>query len=208
VGAEREVQLDSSSSREKLIAADGVEDSFHDSFQPVAINDSLDAGRTVSTSRSTVPTAEGTDPPPPGYDTPASRAVAARRPGRGNAMPRLKTVMRFTLGGLFILAGILHFLNPDMYLRIMPPYLPWHPELVAVSGAFEVVLGVLLLIRRTVALAAWGLIALLIAVFPANIHMAINTGLYNEYSPVAIWIRLPLQGVLIAWAYWFTRPVR
>jgi uncharacterized membrane protein len=123
-------------------------------------------------------------------------------------MPRLKTVMRFTLGGLFVLAGILHFLSPDKYLRIMPPYLPWHPELVAVSGAFEVALGVLLLIPRVSALAAWGLIALLIAVFPANIHMAINTELFPEFPPTALWIRLPLQGVLIAWAYWFTRPVR
>ncbi len=123
-------------------------------------------------------------------------------------MPRLKTVMRYTLGGLFILAGILHFLSPDKYLRIMPPYLPWHPELVAVSGAFEVALGVLLLFPRAAALAAWGLIALLIAVFPANIHMAINTELYPEFPPTALWIRLPLQGVLIAWAYWYTRPSR
>jgi uncharacterized membrane protein len=114
-------------------------------------------------------------------------------------------VMRWLLGVLFVLAGVNHFVNPDFYIKIMPPYLPWHQELVAVSGVAEVVLGILLLIPKSTVLAAWGLIALLIAVFPANLHMALNAELYPQFSPVALWVRLPLQGVLIAWAYWFTR---
>lgn len=87
----------------------------------------------------------------------------------------------------------------------MPLYLPWHLELVYLSGGLEVALGILLLIPRYASLAAWGLIALLIAVFPANLHMALDTPLYPEFSPAAIWLRLPVQGVLLAWAYWFTR---
>jgi uncharacterized membrane protein len=87
----------------------------------------------------------------------------------------------------------------------MPPYLPWHLELVYASGFFEIVLGILLLVPKKSSLAAWGLIALLIAVFPANVHMALNTALYPAIDPVLLWLRLPLQGVLIAWAYLFTR---
>lgn len=119
-------------------------------------------------------------------------------------MLTLKLVMRWLLGVLFILAGGNHFVRPEIYVKIMPPYLPWHLPLVYLSGFFEVVLGVLLLVPRYTALAAWGLIALLIAVFPANVHMALHAELYPNISPVALWVRLPLQGLLIAWAYWFT----
>jgi uncharacterized membrane protein len=70
---------------------------------------------------------------------------------------------------------------------------------------FEVAPGILVLIPKYTAPAAWGLIALLIAVFPANLHMALNAELYPSLSPIALWLRLPLQGVLIAWAYWYTR---
>lgn len=118
---------------------------------------------------------------------------------------RLKRALKWLLGLLFILAGINHFVQPGFYVAIMPPYLPWHLELVYLSGLFEVVLGVLLLIPRTTALAAWGLIALLVAVFPANLHMAMNPELFPGISPVILWARLPLQGVFIAWAYWYTR---
>ncbi len=90
----------------------------------------------------------------------------------------------------------------------MPGYLPWQTALVYVSGVFEVGLGLLLLLRRFERLAAWGIIALIIAVTPANIQMAIHPGLYPDYTSVALWARLPLQGVLIAWAFWFTRPRR
>jgi uncharacterized membrane protein len=86
----------------------------------------------------------------------------------------------------------------------MPPYLPWHLLLVYLSGVVEVVLGILLLTARFTHMAAWGIIALLFAVFPANIQMAFNQELYPEYSATVLWLRLPLQLVLIAWACWYT----
>ena len=119
-------------------------------------------------------------------------------------MRKLKVGMRWLLGTAFVLAGVNHFVRPEFYVRIMPPYLPLHLELVYLSGFFEAALGILLLIPRYSALAAWGLIALLVAVFPANVHMALHADLYPAFSPALLWLRLPLQGVLIAWAYWFT----
>jgi uncharacterized membrane protein len=119
-------------------------------------------------------------------------------------MLTLKLAMTWLLGVLFVAAGVLHFVRPEFYVRIMPPYLPWHHELVLVSGAFEVLGGVGLLIPALRVPAAWGLIALLIAVFPANLHMALHPGQYPDFPPAALWVRLPLQAVLVAWAYWFT----
>ena len=117
-------------------------------------------------------------------------------------MPVVRTIMRWLLGLLFIAAGVNHFVHSGFYVRIMPPYLPWHLPLVYVSGAAEAALGILLLVPRFQGVAAWGLIALLIAVFPANLHMAMNAHLFPEYNPIVLWARLPLQGALIAWAYW------
>ena len=119
-------------------------------------------------------------------------------------MHRFKNVTRYLLGTLFVVAGINHFLNTAIYLSIMPPYLPWHLELVYVSGVAEAALGILLLIRRTAAWAAWGLIALCVAVFPANVHMAMHADLYPALPPLGWWLRLPAQGLLIAWAWWYT----
>ena len=120
-------------------------------------------------------------------------------------MRTLKTALKYLLGGFYVFAGVNHFVNPDFYVRIMPGYLPWHLPLVYLSGVFEVLLGVLVVIPRFTRVAAWGLILLLIAIFPANLHMAVNPHLYPEVSPVALWIRLPIQGLLIAWAFWYTR---
>lgn len=120
-------------------------------------------------------------------------------------MQRFKAAMHWLLGFFFVTAGANHFLNAGFYVRIMPPYLPWHLELVYLSGFLEVALGVLVLVPKCTSLAAWGLIALLIAVFPANLHMALNPELFPEFSPALLWARLPFQAVFIAWAYWFTR---
>ena len=120
-------------------------------------------------------------------------------------MNAIRTVMKWILGLLFAAAGINHFLMPETYVAIMPPYLPWPLTLVCLSGAAEALLGILLLIPKFQSRAAWGLIALLIAVFPANLHMALKPDEFPDIPPVALWIRLPLQAVLIAWAYWFTR---
>ena len=117
----------------------------------------------------------------------------------------VKTVTRYVFGMAFIGAGIMHFVRPEFYLRIMPPYIPWHEACVYVSGVFESVLGAMLLFRRTERLAAWGLILLLIAVFPANIYVYQHQEVVPA-SPLFHLLRLPLQGVLIAWAFWYTRP--
>ncbi len=116
-----------------------------------------------------------------------------------------KLVMTWLFALIFLGAGTLHIVRPDPFVKIMPPYLPWHLQLVYLSGVFEIALGVMLLIPKCQVLAAWGLIALLIAVFPANISMALNAADYPQFPAALIWLRLPLQGVLIAWAYWFTR---
>lgn len=89
-------------------------------------------------------------------------------------------------------------------MKIMPPWLPWHLQLVYISGLFEILLGLLLLPELTRSWAAWGIIALLIAVFPANIQMMLNY--YHRHLP-GLWltiVRLPLQGVLIWWAWSYT----
>ena len=121
-------------------------------------------------------------------------------------MRKLKTISRCALGTAFILAGINHFLHPAFYVRIMPPYLPWHAFLVALSGACESGLGALLLVPACSRPAAWGLIALLVAVFPANLHMASHAAAFPEFSPAALWARLPFQPLLIWWAYQHTNP--
>jgi uncharacterized membrane protein len=120
-------------------------------------------------------------------------------------MKFLRALVRVLLAAFFIVAGVTHFTNRDFFTAIVPPYLPWPVTLVYVSGVAEIVLGMMLLVPATSRLAAWGLIALLIAVFPANIHMAMNPQLYPDTPLAALLIRLPLQGVMIALAYWFTR---
>jgi uncharacterized membrane protein len=120
-------------------------------------------------------------------------------------MALIKTLARWLFGIFFIAAGANHFINPGFYIRMMPGYLPWHAELVAISGVAEIALGALLLVPRFQAAAAWGLIALLIAVFPANLNMALNAEQFPTVSPTALWLRLPVQGLLIACAYWYTR---
>ena len=117
---------------------------------------------------------------------------------------KLQSSAKFVFGAFFIGAGLNHFVNTDFYLDIMPPYLPWHLPLVIASGVAEIAFGALLLLRRWSKIAAWGLFLLLIAVFPANVHMALNAGSYPQFSPILLWLRLPLQGLLIAWAYLYT----
>ena len=119
-------------------------------------------------------------------------------------MDKLKLALQYLLAIFFILAGANHFLNADFYLKMMPPYLPWHPFLVYLSGVFEIILGIMVIIPKLTRIAGWGLIALLIAVFPANLHMALNPDLFPNISPTSLWVRLPFQAVLIAWAYWYT----
>ena len=113
-------------------------------------------------------------------------------------------VGRCAFAALFVLGGIGHFVATDVYMKIMPPYLPYHRALVLLSGVFEVMLGILLLVPKTSRLAAWGLIALLIAVFPANIFMFQHPERFS-LPPTLLLLRLSLQGVLILWGYVYTR---
>jgi len=116
--------------------------------------------------------------------------------------------MQWLLAVFFVAAGILHFVVPAVYLKIMPPYLPWPLALVYASGLAEIGLGLLVLVPGWSSSAAWALIVLLVAIFPANLHMAINSHLFPQFSPILLWLRLPLQAVFIWWAYWFTRGER
>ena len=104
---------------------------------------------------------------------------------------------------VYVVAGLNHFINPKMYLAIMPPYVPAHQLMVNLSGIAEVVLGLGLLFPATRSLSAWGLILLLIAIFPANVYMA-TADRFHDISGLIRWGRLPLQGVLIWWAYRYT----
>jgi uncharacterized membrane protein len=122
-------------------------------------------------------------------------------------MQNIKVILKYLFAASFVLGGLNHFISTDFYLKMMPPYLPWHRPLVYLSGVVEIALGALLLIPPLTRVAAWGLIALLVAVFPANIHMAVNHELYPAYNVTALWLRLPLQIVLMACAYWYTVPV-
>ncbi len=105
---------------------------------------------------------------------------------------------------LFIIAGISHFVATGFFLKIMPPYLPFHLTLVLVSGLIEIILGILLLVPSYSRLAAWGIIALLIAVFPANIYVYQHQELFPLPGLLHL-LRLPLQGILILWAFAYTR---
>lgn len=115
-----------------------------------------------------------------------------------------KTIARVLMGILFMLAGLNHFRSPQMYRAIMPPYLPWPDALVALSGAAELGLGALALAPQWRRQAGWGLIALLVAVFPANLHMALHSDHYPQIPAWLLWCRLPLQVLLIAWVRWCT----
>ncbi len=117
-----------------------------------------------------------------------------------------KRIALLALSAFFVVAGVNHFANPDFYVAIMPPWLPAHLELVYLSGVFEIAGGVAVLLPAVRALAGWGLIALLFAVAPANVHMALHPEQFPDVSPAFLHARLPLQLVFVAWAWWATRP--
>lgn len=117
----------------------------------------------------------------------------------------LYIVFKYLLGLLLIIGGIAHFTTTEFYLNAMPDYLPFHEIIVYASGVLEIVLGVLLLISKTSRKAALGIILLLIAIFPANVNMYLNHTDFPDMSETSLLIRLPIQLVLIAWAYIYTR---
>ena len=114
-----------------------------------------------------------------------------------------RLTFRILLGVFFMVAGANHFHAPDIYLGMMPPWLPSPLTLVNLSGAAEILGGIGILVPATKHFSAWGLIALLIAIFPANLHVALQGHMPGfDFSPFILWMRLPLQLVLIAWVWW------
>ena len=114
-------------------------------------------------------------------------------------------IHRYIIAGLFFLTGILHFIKPQFFVNIMPDYIPWHMAMVYISGVAEIFGAVGILFTTTQAWAAWGLILLLIAVFPANINMTVEAVQklgYASWYTIATILRLPLQFVLMYWVYW------
>jgi uncharacterized membrane protein len=118
---------------------------------------------------------------------------------------RVRVVALLSLSAFFVLAGGNHFVSPRFYIGIMPAWLPAPRELVYLSGALEVAGGVAVLIPAVRVRSGYALIALLVAVFPANVHMALNPTEFSDIAVALLYARLPLQGVLIAWVFWGTR---
>jgi len=118
-------------------------------------------------------------------------------------MKRWCDISRWLMGLFFIAAGINHFRSPDVYLSMMPPWLPWPETLNAISGAAEVLggIGALLPNRAARRVAGWWLIALLIAVFPANVHVALNGWPGMGIPQWVLLARLPFQILFFAWVY-------
>ena len=128
------------------------------------------------------------------------------------AFERLKRPLCYLMGAIYVVAGVTHFVSPDGFVQIVPPWLPAPLLLVYLSGAAEITLGLGVIYPKTRRFAAWGLVALLLAVFPANVYMATSGVVVTgttlgtlDPSPLVRWGRLPLQAVLVAWAWWYTQ---
>lgn len=114
---------------------------------------------------------------------------------------------KYVMAAFYVTAGVGHFVMPGWYLKFMPDYLPWHLELIYVSGVIEIALGVLLCFGRTTTLAARGVILLLIAVFPAHIESVRHPEKFPDVPEVVFWLRMPVQLLLMWWAYQYTHPL-
>ncbi|MFC7228435.1 DoxX family membrane protein [Salinirubellus salinus] len=126
-------------------------------------------------------------------------------------LARLRSPLRYAMGLTYVVAGVLHFVVPDAYERVVPPQLPAKRTLVYLTGVMEAGFGLGVLFERTRRVSAWGLVVTLLAVFPANVYMAVGDPdlsgapeFLREAPDAALWARLPLQAVLIAWAWWYT----
>lgn len=119
----------------------------------------------------------------------------------------LRAAALLLLALAFVTAGVMHFVRAELFVAIMPPWIPWHLELVWLSGVFEILGGLGVLLPATRRVAGLGLVALLIAVYPANVHMALHPEAFvaRGMSEASLWIRLPFQFVFMAWAWWATR---
>jgi len=105
------------------------------------------------------------------------------------------------LGGFFLFAGLMHFLKPRPYVAIVPDALPRKREIVFVSGVAEIAGGAGVLVPATRRVAGWWLIATLLAIFPANVNMAVNSERFRKVPEPLLWVRLPIQALLIRWVW-------
>ena len=117
----------------------------------------------------------------------------------------IKYLSLIVMGVFYISIGISHFTSPIWYVQIVPPYLSYKLELVYISGLFEILFGGMLFFRKTRFLAGWGLILLLIAVYPANIYLAQTNGAAMNTTPLIAWGRLPVQFIFVGLAYWHSK---
>lgn len=117
----------------------------------------------------------------------------------------IKYLSLIVMGVFYISIGISHFTSPIWYVKIVPPYLPYKLELVYISGLFEILFGGMLFFKKTRFLAGWGLILLLIAVYPANIYLAQTNGAAMNTTPLIAWGRLPVQFIFVGLAYWHSK---
>ena len=138
----------------------------------------------------------------------AKQAGVLRRGIDSMQLPKsfIKRFFLFLLSAFFTYAGFHHLFAPDFYVSIMPPWIPAHLALVYISGVFEIMGGIGVLIPRFRALAGLGLVALLVAVYPANLYMAFNPEMFPDIPVMALYVRLVLQFVDFYWAYSVTRP--
>lgn len=118
----------------------------------------------------------------------------------------MRRVALVALGLLFVAAGLNHFRDPGFYQRIMPPWLPAPAALVALSGAVEVALGLLVFPAATREAAGWAIVALLVAFMTVHVDMVVNPHRFPAVPAWILWARLPLQFGLMYWAWWATRP--
>ena len=132
------------------------------------------------------------------------------RKGRGAAGPGY-VAGYMAMAFFYCVAGVNHFLHPQMYVTIIPPYLPWPPLLVYVTGLAEILGGVGvvipdgLVLARTRAAACWGIVVMLVLFLQVHIYMCLYPERFPGIPGWALWVRLPLQGLLIAWAWYYTR---
>ena len=120
-------------------------------------------------------------------------------------MPRIPVTI---VALYFLIGGVSHLINPDVFIAMMPDYLGYHSELVLISGVFEILGAIGILIPQTRLLACYGLLALIIAVSPAHIHMALYTERYPDIPELVLYLRIPLQFLFFWFVWWAIKPER
>ena len=119
------------------------------------------------------------------------------------------TIIKNAFLALFVLfyvsSGINHFISPDFYLKLMPPYIPFPLEVIYLSGVIEIILGVGAALSRFRVWAAWAIIFMLISFMPVHIHMVAHPEMYPDVPEIGLWLRIAVQGALIWWAYCYAK---